>query len=127
MSKFLKIGFIVIALTFAFGSFANAQGTNEILKRMDIYYNSRQSLQANVAMEKRNPQLNETDVSEGKVWYVPAKPKQAMAFRLDWSKPLEENLLVINGLYSLYRRRLNTEYQGKVDKAKNNRFLNEKN
>lgn len=123
MSKFLRAGFIAIALTFVISVLTvtqtNAQNS-VILTRMDKYYQSLQSLQANVTMEKRNAQLDETDVSQGKVWYVPAKGKRQMAIRLDWSKPAVENLLVINGLYKLSRPRLKTEYRGKVEKAKNN-------
>jgi outer membrane lipoprotein-sorting protein len=123
MSKFLRAGFIAIALTFVFGAFAvsetNAQ-INKTLTRMDEFYKSLQSLQANITMEKYNVQIDEKDVYQGKVWYVPAKGKEQMAIRLDWSKPTEENLLVINGLYRLVRPRLKTEYRGKVEKAKNN-------
>ncbi|HVE57059.1 MAG TPA: outer membrane lipoprotein carrier protein LolA [Pyrinomonadaceae bacterium] len=123
MSKFLRVGFTAIALTFVFGAFAvsetNAQ-INKTLTRMDEFYKSLQSLQANITMEKYNVQIDEKDVYQGKVWYVPAKGKEQMAIRLDWSKPTEENLLVINGLYRLVRPRLKTEYRGKVEKAKNN-------
>ncbi|HEY8559336.1 MAG TPA: outer membrane lipoprotein carrier protein LolA [Pyrinomonadaceae bacterium] len=124
MSKFPRAGMTAIIVAFVFGAFsaltAQAQGTTEILKRMDRYYNARQTLEADVKMEKRNAQLDETDVYLGKVWYVPAKGKQQMAVRLNWSTPTEEHLLVINGLYKLSRPRLEIEYRGKIEKAKNN-------
>jgi outer membrane lipoprotein-sorting protein len=123
MSKFLRTGFNAIVLTVVFGAFSvsgtNAQ-INKTLTRMDEFYKSLQSLQANITMEKYNSQVDEKDLYQGKVWYVPAKGKQQMAIRLDWSKPTEENLLVINGLYRLVRPRLKTEYRGKVEKAQNN-------
>jgi outer membrane lipoprotein-sorting protein len=123
MTNFSRTVFIAIALTFVFSALAvsesNAQNTL-ILTRMDNYHKSLQTLQANVTMEKRNSQLDETDIYQGKVWYVPAKDKNKMAIRLDWSKPTQENLLVINGLYRLIRPRLKVEYRGKLDKAKNN-------
>jgi len=123
MSKFLRAGFTAIALAVVFGAVAvsgtNAQ-INKTLTRMDEFYKSLQSLQANITMEKYNNQVDEKDTYQGKVWYVPAKGKRQMAIRLDWSKPTEENLLVINGLYRLVRPRLKTEYRGKVEKAKNN-------
>ncbi len=124
MSKFLRTGFIAIALMFVFGSFSisetDAQAVTTVLTKIDRYYNARQNLQADVMMEKRNSQLDETDISQGKVWYVPAKGKEQMAIRLNWVKPTEESLLVINGLYKLSRPRLKMEYRGKVEKAKNN-------
>lgn len=124
MDNFSRIAFIAVALIFVFGSIAisetNAQGVTTVLTKMDKYYNARQNLQADIMMEKRNNQLDETDVSQGKVWYVPAKGKEQMAIRLNWLKPTEESLLVLSGLYKLSRPRLKMEYRGKVEKAKNN-------
>ena len=123
MNNFWRTGFFAIALALVFGAFAviesNAQGSTEVLRRMDIHYKSLQTLEADVKMEKLNSQLDETDTYEGDVWYIPAKGKNQMAMRLDWEKPLVENLVVINGLYRLLRPRLKIEYRGAVDKAKN--------
>src|SRR5215204_2105890 len=123
MNNFWRTGFFAIALTLVFGAFAviesNAQASSEVLRRMDIHYKSLQTLEADVKMEKLNAQLDETDTYEGDVWYIPAKGKNQMAMRLDWEKPLVENLVVINGLYRLLRPRLKIEYRGAVDKAKN--------
>lgn len=124
MSNFLKAGFFAIAFALIFSALgvkdANAQGGNtEILRRMDIHYKSLQTLEADVKMEKLNAQLSETDTYEGDIWYIPAKGKNKMALRLDWEKPLVENLIVINNLYRLFRPRNKVEYRGSVNQAKN--------
>jgi outer membrane lipoprotein-sorting protein len=92
----------------------------EILKRMDEHHKALTSLQANVLMEKYNSQLDETDVTEGIVKYLPKTPKRAMYVRLDWTKPVVEQISVIGNAYTLYRPRLNQVYIGKTDNAKNN-------
>lgn len=123
MNNFLRAGLLMAVLAFVFGTLTasetRAQGGNsEVLRRMELHYRSLQTLQANVKMEKLNSQIDETDTYEGEVWYIPSKGGQ-MALRLDWKKPEKENLVVINGQYRLFRPRLNVEYQGTVDKAKN--------
>jgi outer membrane lipoprotein-sorting protein len=92
----------------------------EILKRMDEHHKALTSLQANVLMEKYNAQLDETDVTEGTVKYLPKTSKRAMYVRLDWTKPVIEHIAVIGNSYTLYRPRLNQVYIGKTDEAKNN-------
>ncbi len=92
----------------------------EILKRMDEHHKALTSLQANVLMEKYNSQLDETDVMEGIVKYLPKTSKRAMYVRLDWTKPVVEQISVIGNAYTLYRPRLNQVYIGKTDDAKNN-------
>ncbi|MFN3329928.1 MAG: LolA family protein [Pyrinomonadaceae bacterium] len=71
-------------------------------------------------MEKYNSQLDEVDVTEGVVKYLPKTPKRAMYVRLDWTKPVVEHISVIGNTYTLYRPRLNQVYVGKTDEAKNN-------
>ena len=122
MRNFLKAGLAMTALTIVFATVSEtrAQGGNtEILRRMDTHYRSLQTLQASVKMEKLNAQIDDTDTYQGEVWYIPSKGGQPMALRLDWTKPEKESLVVINGKYRLFRPRLNVEYQGLVDSAKN--------
>ena len=94
---------------------ANAQGIlNQILNKMDEHNKALKSLRANVTMVKFNDQLKETDTTEGRAIYVPAKGRDAL-IRIDWTKPVQESLAVVNKEYIIYRPRLNQAVVGKVD------------
>ncbi|MCS6874035.1 MAG: outer membrane lipoprotein carrier protein LolA [Pyrinomonadaceae bacterium] len=93
---------------------------NEILKRMDQHHKALTSLQASVTMEKYNAQLDERDIFEGVVKYLPKTGRRSMYVRLDWTKPVVEQIAIIGNAYTLYRPRLNQVYVGKTDEAKNN-------
>jgi outer membrane lipoprotein-sorting protein len=117
MKNYLKLGFATIALMFTFNIFATAQGpVNEILKRMDEHYKSLTSLKSNIMMDKYNAQLDEHDVTEGTVMYLPAKGRDATV-RIDWAKPRVEILAVINKQYVLYQPSLKRAIIGKVNDA----------
>lgn len=124
MNRLFRHSLIVFALVFAFGSTAvEANGQNilgEILKRMDMYNKSLQSLQASVTMVKHNPQLNISDTSVGSTSFLPKAGNRPMYVRIDWTKPLEEQIAVIGEKYELYRPRLKQMIRGTVDKAKKN-------
>ena len=122
MSKLKRFGLTALALMFAFNVFAvkdaNAQGAlKEILKRMDEHHKALMSLQASVKMDKFNSQLAEHVVTEGSARYLPLKGRDALV-RIDWAKPVEESLAVVNKQYVLYRVRLKQALVGKVDSAK---------
>lgn len=118
MMKFLRLSVTTLALMFVMlaATEAKAQGNipNEILKRMEAHRQSLTSLQANVKMAKFNAQLNETDVTEGTVMYLPAKGRDALV-RIDWTRPVQETLSVVNKQYVLYRPRLKQAIVGKAD------------
>jgi len=96
---------------------ANAQGPiPEILKRMEDHYQALTSLKAGVKMDKFNSQLGEHDVSEGNLMFIPQKGRDA-AFRIDWTRPANESLAVINKQYVLCRAALQTCYTGSVNSA----------
>ncbi len=123
MNKIKQIGFFAIALTFFFGAFAvsnsTAQVLNDILNRMDKHKDALQSIEADVAMTEMDSTIGISDTKTGKTYYVPAKGKNAYV-RIDWTKPVEETLLVKNGKYILYRKRINQKFEGKVsDSGKN--------
>ena len=97
---------------------AKAQGIlREILGRMDSMNKSLVSLKADVRMEKLNAQLGETDTSSGTTSYLPKTNKRVMYARIDWTKPVQEQIVIIGDGYKLYRPRLNQVIVGKVDKA----------
>jgi len=117
------LGFTALALAFTVASStaASAQGVlSDILKRMDDNNKALKSLKSNIKMSKHNSQLDEYDVSEGTVQYLPAPTKEQIRVRIDWAKPMVEHLAVGNGEYILYRPRLEQAIVGKVDNAKGN-------
>ncbi len=121
MKHFAKIVFSAIALMLLVGTFeANAQGIpNEILKKMEEHRQVLSSLKASVKMDKFNSQLDEHDIYEGETMYLPNKGKDALV-RIDWSKPQEETLSVVNGQFVIFRPRLNQAIIGKTDKQMKN-------
>ena len=88
----------------------------EILKRMDEHQRALTSLKANVAMDKFNVQLDEHDLWNGSAKYVKVKEKEANV-RLDWTKPEQQILSVVNKKYVIYRPRLNQAIYGNADDA----------
>jgi len=124
MSNFSRKALIVAAFAFVFAAFAavetRAQRTSEILRRMDEHYKRLKTLQADVKMEKFNSQLKESDVSTGRVKYIPKIVNGKMYVRIDWQKPVEERMAVIGNEYVIYRVKQQQVYEGKTSGAKNN-------
>lgn len=114
----LGLGFFISAVSVPQARAQNVLG--EILKRMDIYNKTLQSLKADVEMVKYNPQLNVSDTTIGTTSYLPKTTKRVMFVRIDWTKPVEEQVSVIGDSYELYRPRLNQVIVGKTGNAKNN-------
>ena len=129
MKLFLRLGFTVMALTIFFNAFAvtetKAQGVlNEILKRMETNRQTLQTLRSNITMAKYNTQLKENDLTEGTVIYLPGKNEREVYIRIDWLKPVQEQLAVVKDTYTIYRPRLKQVIIGKVDKAQNSAKAN---
>ena len=105
MNNFWRTGFFAIALTLVFGAFTvtetNAQGVNEVLKRMDEHYKKLKSLQADITRETYNSQLKDAEKMFGSISLVPGKNTK-FSMRLDWEKPRKETISVVNGKYVLY-------------------------
>jgi outer membrane lipoprotein-sorting protein len=123
LMKSKNIATAVLAVIFTAGMAADANGQSilgEILRRLDTHNKSLQSLRADVTMVKHNPQLNVSDTTTGSTSYLPKTPKRGMYVRIDWTKPVEEQISVIGDDYELYRPRLNQVIVGKVQKARNN-------
>ena len=91
----------------------------EILRRMDVNNKSLQSLRSEVTMVKTNVQINVSDTTYGNTSYLPKTAKRGRYVRIDWTRPVEEQISVIGDNYELYRPKLNQVIVGKVDKAKN--------
>lgn len=124
MRKVLRYSFFSISLVLLISSVsvteAKAQNIlGEILRRMDVYNKSLQSLRADVTMVKTNVQLNVSDTTYGNTSYLPKTAKRGVYVRIDWTRPVEEQISVIGDDYELYRPKLNQVIVGKVNKAKN--------
>ena len=116
------LAFALIAVV-GLGTQAQAQRgvLGEILHRMDEHNRSLVSLKADVKMEKLNAQLGETDTTTGSTSYLPKTAKRAMYVRINWTRPVEEQIVIIGDSYKLYRPRLNQVITGKVDSVKNDK------
>ena len=122
MNNLLRTGIVSLAMTMvvfaASAAEANGQGVlREILNRMDTMNKSLVSLKADVRMDKMNAQLGESDTTTGTASYLPKTPKRGMYARIDWVKPVQEQIVIIGDNYKLYRPRLNQVIVGRVDKA----------
>ena len=122
MKSFTRLSLAAIGVALFFQAFAvtetNAQGVlNEILKRMEVNRNAMKTLRSKVTMVKYNSQLKESDTTEGTSIYLPLKGRDALV-RIDWVKPVEEKLAVVNGEYILFRPRLKQAIIGKAKDAK---------
>lgn len=121
MRRLLFLSLLVLA-TGLFTSEATAQGVlPEILRRMDLNNKSLQSLKADVTMVKTNTQLNVSDTTVGSTQYLTRQKatKDRMFVRIDWVKPVEEQISLQGDNYELYRPRLNQVIVGTTTKAKN--------
>jgi outer membrane lipoprotein-sorting protein len=124
MNKALTAGFMSIALSVFVAAVipptAHGQGIfQEIMRRMDKNNKSLETLRADVRMEKLNSQLGEADVTTGTTSYLPRTAKRQMFVRIDWTRPIEEHLVIIGDRYDLYRPRLKQRYQGSTSDVKN--------
>jgi outer membrane lipoprotein-sorting protein len=121
MKSFFRLSLATIAVTLFFSVLTATEtkaqaALQDILNRMDNNNKTLQTLRSNVTMVKYNSQLKESDVTEGKAIYLPSKGRDAYV-RIDWVKPVQEILAVVNGEYILYRPRLNQAIVGKVKNA----------
>ena len=116
---------VIVILTLLIGvegtATALAQGRHpqdEALKRLDDNYKNLSTVRANVTMDKYTLQIGDHEVSEGTVILLPIKGRDP-AFRVDWTKPSNESLSVVNGEYIIWRAKMRQAIQGSVSKAKN--------
>jgi outer membrane lipoprotein-sorting protein len=122
MNRSFRFLLPTIAIVFLLGALStdvSAQGVlREILQRMDSNNKALISLKSTIKMKKVNAQLNESDLSEGDLSYLPGKTQKQIYVRIDWTKPVAESLAIANGKYVLYRPRTKQAITGSVDSAK---------
>lgn len=124
MQSFFRFSFATIILTLFSGVFTvtETRASNplaEILNRMEVNRNAMKTLRSKVTMVKYNAQLKESDTNQGTSIFMPTKGRDALV-RIDWTKPVEETLAVVNGKYVFYRPRLKQAIVGNAKDAKGN-------
>ena len=129
MKKFfaLSLAALMLASSLAFAPRpARAQGpglVSSILNKMERNRRDLRSLRSAITMQKYNAQLKDYDMYYGDVQYVAGKGGNSNV-RVDWKRPAVELLAVKDGLYTLYRPRLNTAYKGSAKSASKNNKVN---
>jgi len=122
MKKIVKYAFFAFIFAGALTvTSANAQVLSEVMKRMDEYNKSINSIQASIQMSKYDAALKSFDpLNVGTTKYLP-KQKQTgnkRYVRIDWERPVEEHLVIIEDAYRLFRPRINQVVEGVVQGAK---------
>jgi outer membrane lipoprotein-sorting protein len=109
----LIVGLVLAAMCLPAAPAASGQAglVSAVFSRMDRNKQTLKTLSADISMEKYNSQLRDSDQYYGTVRYIPSAGKSAFV-RLEWTKPQHEILAVANGVYVLYRPRLNMYYYG---------------
>ncbi|MEO7673234.1 MAG: outer-membrane lipoprotein carrier protein LolA [Pyrinomonadaceae bacterium] len=133
MKRNLRFVLPVIASILVLGGIAVTDATaqpgklGEILRRMDAHNKTLLTLRTDVTMGKQNAQLgDDPEITTGTAIYAKRPAKDALA-RIDWKKPLEESIGVVDGRYTLYRTKLGVAYTGsskdKIKDTKGNSLL----
>src|SRR5438477_12498922 len=118
MRKAIIYSVFVLGFFISVGETRAQNALGEIYRRMDLNNKSLQSLQADVTMVKTNVQLNVSDTSYGNTSYLTQTAKRGRYVRIDWTRPVQEQISLIGDDYELYRLSLNQVMVGKVGKDK---------
>jgi outer membrane lipoprotein-sorting protein len=114
---------VLVAVAFSIGAFgatqSKAQGVlKEVLDRMDKNYKTLQTVRADITMVKVNDQIGGKDTTSGSVAFISKNFKKKMYARINWTKPVEESVVVIGDQYKLYRPSLQQAIVGSTKKIK---------
>ena len=120
-----KLRSLIVAIIFSvliFGSYAGRVSAQpgpfgDALRALDGNYKTLSTLKASVKMDQYSAQIDEHDVREGTIIYIPQKGRDA-AFKIVWTRPVREELSVINKQYVIYRPNLNQAYIGSIESIK---------
>jgi len=120
MKKFLTPMIALVVLVSALATVPEQQALGQsaglvssVLARLQKNHETLKSLRANIYMDKWDARLRENDQYAGAVLYMPGVGKNAFV-KLEWNKPQHEILAVADGVYKLYRPRINTLYTGRA-------------
>lgn len=119
LTPILAVALVLFALVAIPLPRADAQAglVSSLYTRMQRNQQTLKSLSADISMDKYNSQIRESDKFYGTVKYIPVGGKSAFV-RLEWTKPQHEILAIANGVYVLYRPRLNQAIEGKTSSVK---------
>lgn len=95
----------------------------QILDRMSKHYKAITSLRADVTMIKTDAILKESDTFSGQVSYLPPSTASKHYVRIDWIKPVSEQIVIIGDDYLLYRPKLNMAIRGSWKNSSANKAL----
>ena len=96
---------------------AQVQGLiSSIFNKMEKNRRELRSLQASVTIQKVDARFGE-EMSYGTVQFIPGEGRNASSLRLEINRPRKEILFVDNGLYTLYKPKMNVAYKGSTNKA----------
>jgi len=84
---------------------------------MHNYNKALQSLRGDIEMVKTDAGLGISDTTDGSTKYLPKTGKHEMFVRIDWTKPVNESIVIIGDDYNLYRPKLNQVIIGKTNKV----------
>jgi outer membrane lipoprotein-sorting protein len=126
MNKIVKLSFMLAFCTVCLGLFssqANAQNmATEVVKLMETHRVAMTSLRSTITMVKRDNNLGDDVPFVGKVQYASRRDKEGRdvdAFvRLDWQKPKQEMISIINKEFKSYDPRTRQAFVGKADSKK---------
>lgn len=122
--RVFRTAFFAISIAFLSAIFLSSQAAaqgplGQILSRMDDHNKALKTMTASVEMVKYNSQLGIPDTTIGTTSYISKVVDGKMYVRIDWTKPVQEQISVIGDSYELYRPRLQQVIFGKTQKAKN--------
>jgi len=122
MSTIKRRGVAIIATVLIFGIYVGAVSAQpgpvgDALRAMENNYRTLSTLKARVKMDQYSAQIDEHDLREGTIIYIPQKGRDA-AFKITWSKPTTEELSVLNKQYVIYRVNLKQAYLGSINSIK---------
>lgn len=106
---------------------AKAQGVlGAILNRMSQHSRELTTLRSDLTMLKFSSQLNVTDTANGSLMYFPKNACRSKTYiRVNWTKPVDEQLLLIEDDYELYRPRLNQVIFGSLNAGRPDAEINQ--
>ena len=114
----LTIVFMVLIFGILMGKVSAQPGPyGDALRAMENNYKTLSTLKAGVKMDQYSAQIDEHDLREGTMIYIPQKGRDA-AFKITWSKPSREELSVLNKQYVIYRANLKQAYMGSINSIK---------
>ncbi len=126
MNKLVKLSFILVVSTFCLGILptqANAQGLlTKVIKKMEDHRIAMTSLRAGITMVKCDVNIGCDNDYIGTVQYGARRDKNNKdtdaLVRLDWLKPKQEMISIINREFKSYDPKARQAFVGKADSKK---------